>query len=173
MRCCWEEHPVDRPSFTDLRYQLDLMIEASTPAQYMEVTVDDAKDYYLLGTGSDGEDPGNTGTTCPDDVFPTSRSSGELAQSVTLGLPAWNPGSESSGICSDHHGHSPSSRSLGPFTLGRARSEFTLPRLTTSRTGNAKDLLRVSTCSHDGLLTSSVSEGFGSDGSSVDLNSWV
>lgn len=46
---CWQEHPVDRPSFSQLRKKFSNLLLATTGDTYMELEVDEAKVYYTMG----------------------------------------------------------------------------------------------------------------------------
>lgn len=46
---CWQEHPLDRPSFSLLRKKFSDLLMATTTDAYMELEVDEAKIYYTMG----------------------------------------------------------------------------------------------------------------------------
>jgi len=46
---CWQEHPADRPSFSELRKKFSDLLLAKTGDAYMELEVDEAKVYYTMG----------------------------------------------------------------------------------------------------------------------------
>lgn len=45
---CWNEHPIDRPTFSDLRAKFSDMLLATTTDTYMILEVDDKKSYYTV-----------------------------------------------------------------------------------------------------------------------------
>ena len=45
---CWNEHPEDRPTFTELRDKFSRMLLATTTDTYMVLEVDDQKTYYTM-----------------------------------------------------------------------------------------------------------------------------
>lgn len=45
MLACWHPHPIDRPSFTDLRNKLETMLEATQA--YIDLKVNVSEDYFL------------------------------------------------------------------------------------------------------------------------------
>ena len=45
---CWQEHPVDRPGFSELRKKFSNLLLATTGDTYMELEVDDSKVYYTM-----------------------------------------------------------------------------------------------------------------------------
>lgn len=52
---CWQEHPQDRPTFSQLREKFSNLLLATTGDAYMELEVDNSKIYY---TAADDEDSG-------------------------------------------------------------------------------------------------------------------
>ena len=56
MKRCWHEVPLKRPTFTDLRVQLETMIEEMSVAKYLSIEVDENRDYYITEDDSDDEE---------------------------------------------------------------------------------------------------------------------
>lgn len=50
---CWQEHPVDRPSFSQLRKKFSNLLLATTGDTYMELEVDHSKIYYTMAEEED------------------------------------------------------------------------------------------------------------------------
>ena len=48
MRNCWHEVPTKRPTFTELKSTLEHLLSQETP--YIELTIDQSQEYYLLPT---------------------------------------------------------------------------------------------------------------------------
>lgn len=46
---CWQEHPIDRPDFSQLRSKFSILLLATTSDTYMELQVDEDKVYYTIG----------------------------------------------------------------------------------------------------------------------------
>ena len=46
---CWQEYPIDRPTFPDLRNKFSALILASTSDPYMVLEIDESKAYYTMG----------------------------------------------------------------------------------------------------------------------------
>lgn len=46
---CWQEHPRDRPNFSQLREKFSSLLLATTSDAYMELEVDNDKLYYTMG----------------------------------------------------------------------------------------------------------------------------
>ena len=46
---CWQEHPIDRPTFSELRKKFGDLLMASTSDSYMMLEVDESKTYYTMG----------------------------------------------------------------------------------------------------------------------------
>ena len=57
MRDCWQTHPGDRPSFTELRQRLEAMIEDASPADYLRLCPDtNTYCYHSTTTSSSASD---------------------------------------------------------------------------------------------------------------------
>lgn len=50
---CWQEHPIDRPTFSKLRKKFGDLLMASTTDSYMLFQVDEDKTYYTMGEDED------------------------------------------------------------------------------------------------------------------------
>jgi len=52
---CWHEHPIDRPTFSELRKKFGDLLMASTSDSYMMLEVDESKTYYTMGEEEDNK----------------------------------------------------------------------------------------------------------------------
>ncbi len=52
---CWQRDPTNRPSFTALRTQLEIMMESYCDAEYMTFDLDETRDYYQVQDTSGDE----------------------------------------------------------------------------------------------------------------------
>ena len=52
---CWEASPKKRPSFTELRLHLESLIEDMSAAKYLNIEVDENRDYYMLEDENENE----------------------------------------------------------------------------------------------------------------------
>ena len=65
---CWEAHPRDRPTFTEIRQWLEAILEQLSPADYLSLTMDEAQDYQSSESESDDSvvyNPSRDDIGCP------------------------------------------------------------------------------------------------------------
>ena len=61
---CWQEHPTDRPDFSQLRSKFSSLLLATTDDTYMELQVDEAKVYYTMGEEEEKQQRRDSVSSC-------------------------------------------------------------------------------------------------------------
>ena len=150
MRECWAEPPRDRPTFTDLRGRLEVMMEENSSSSYLSIQVDSGGEYY---SGSKTE-------SSHDDSSDIQVSTGSRSQVKVTDLTTASPSSVSSGTWSYE---------AGTLSQGSSVDKSGGKKVSPMKGVRSKrtDLLRVSTCSHDELLPYSSGSISSSDGGIV------
>ncbi len=154
MQECWAENPDDRPTFTDLRGRLEVMMEENSSSSYLSIQVDSGGEYY---SGSKSE------SSC-DDTSDIQVSTGSTQVKVTEELASSTPTRSPSSVSSSSTWSYETGTSHQMSNMDRPRKiSSPMKGLRSKRT----DLLRLSTCSHDELLPYSSGSISGSDGGIV------
>ena len=82
---CWNEHPQDRPTFTELRDKFSTMLLATTTDTYMVLEVDDQKTYYTVEDEEEGRERSDSTSSSDSD------SSIKKAKKGPPMKPVWKP----------------------------------------------------------------------------------
>ncbi len=81
---CWNEHPIDRPTFTKLRSKFSDMLLATTSDTYMILEVDDQKVYYTVADDDEKRERSDSSSSSDSD------SSIKKSKSKEIKKPVWS-----------------------------------------------------------------------------------
>lgn len=82
---CWQEHPLDRPTFSQLREKFSTLLLAQTGDAYMELEVDNDKLYYTVADEEENKAKERRDSTSSED----SDSSIKKPKSKKIEKPQW------------------------------------------------------------------------------------